>query len=215
MDHIFTKLLAHICNQETNKAVDMVVANPILITMEDHELHLSPLQHAMFNQAPFNVISTFVSHWLLLEDLYFLTEMQLMHLACKHNVMFDVIHYLLALSPASWKMRNSNGYTPFMLALYNKLNKDILYILDDSNVVVIGDFGGSGCAKNAVVKECFEDDFIRLDSQKTLFRLEHKDPTLKCLALADSFHSLYPEESDGSFNYSQHQKTVMDILDGS
>jgi hypothetical protein len=213
MDHLFTKLLAHKHNQETNKAVDIVVANPILITMEDNELHLSLLQHALFNQAPFNVISTFVSHWLLLEDLHSLTEMQLMHLAWEHNATFDVICYLLALSPTSWKTRNSNGYTPFMLALSNKFDKDILYILDDSNVGVIGDFSGSGCAKNAVVKECFEDDFKRLDSQKTLFRLEHKDPTLKCLALADLFHSLYPEESDGSFNYSQHQKTVMDLLD--
>jgi hypothetical protein len=54
------------------------------------------------------------------------------------------------------------------------------------------------CTKKAVVKEYFEDDFKRVDSQKTLFRLEHKDPTLKFLALADLFHSLYLEESDGS-----------------
>jgi hypothetical protein len=204
MDHLFTKLLAHIRNQETNEAVDMVVANPILITMEDDELHLSPLQHALFNQAPFNVISTFVSHWLLLEDLHSLTEMQLMHLACKHNATFDIVHYLSSLFPASWKMRNSKGYTPFMLALYNKLDKDILYILDDSNVGAIGDFSGSGCAKNAVVKECFENDFKCVDSQKTMFRLDHKDPTLKFLALGgDLFHSLYPKESDSLFNYSQ------------
>jgi hypothetical protein len=117
MDLLFTKLLAHIHNQETNEAVDLVVANPILITMEDDELHLYPLQHALFNQAPCNVISTFVSHWLLLEDLYSLTEMQLVHLACKHNATFDVIHYLLALSPESPKMKNLKGYTPFMLAL--------------------------------------------------------------------------------------------------
>jgi hypothetical protein len=71
----------------------------------------------------------------------------------------------------------------------------------------IGDFNSLGS------KVYFEDDYKCLDSQKTLFWLEHKDPTLKCLALADSFHSLYPEESDGSFNYSQHQKTVMDVLD--
>jgi hypothetical protein len=126
MDHLFTKLLGHICNQETNKAVDLVVANPILIIMKDDKLHLSPLQHTLFNQAPFNIISTFVSHWLLLEDLQSLTEIQLVHLACKHNATFDVIHYLLALSPASWKMRNSKGYTPLMLALYNKLDEDIL-----------------------------------------------------------------------------------------
>jgi hypothetical protein len=92
-------------------------------------------------------------------------------------------------------------------------DEDILYILDDSNASAIRDFSGSGCAKNAVVKEFFEDDFKRLDSKKTLFRLEHKDPTLKCLALADSFRSLYPEESDSSFNYSKHEKTVMDVLD--
>ncbi|MCK7580967.1 MAG: ankyrin repeat domain-containing protein [Chromatiales bacterium] len=102
--------------------------------MEDDELHLSPLQHALFNQAPFNVISTFVSHWLLLEDLHSLTEMQLVHLACKHNATFDVIRYLLALSPESWKTKNSNGYTPFMIALSKKLDEDILYILDDSDI---------------------------------------------------------------------------------
>jgi hypothetical protein len=74
-------------------------------------------------------------------------------------------------------------------------------------VGIIDDFSGSGCAKNAVVKECFEDDFKCLDFEKTLFWLEHKDPTFKWLALAD------PKESDSSFNYSKHQKTVMDILD--
>jgi hypothetical protein len=67
--------------------------------------------------------------------------------------------------------------------------------------------------KKAVVKEFCGEDFKCLDSKKTLFWLEHKDPTLKCLMLADSFHSLYPEESDGSFNYSKHQKTVMDVFD--
>jgi hypothetical protein len=116
MDHLLTKLLAHICNQETNEAVDMVIANPILITMEDDELHLSPLQHALFNQALFNVISTFVSHWLLLEDLHSLTEMQLVHLACGHNATFDVINFLSFLFPASLTTRDYKGYTPFMLA---------------------------------------------------------------------------------------------------
>jgi ankyrin repeat protein len=196
-DLLFTKLLAYIHNQETNKAVDLVVANPILITFEDDELHLSPLHHALFNKAPFYVISTFVSHWLLLEDLHSLTEMQLVHLACKHNVTFNVIRYLLSLSPESWKTKNSTGYTPFMIALSKKLNKDILYILNDSSMGLIGDLTGSGCAKNSVVEEFCGEDFKRLDSKKTLFQLEHKDPTLKCLALADLFHSLYPEESDG------------------
>jgi hypothetical protein len=46
-----------------------------------------------------------------------------------------------------------------------------------------------------------------------MFRLGHKDPTLKFLALGDLFHSPYPKESDGSFNYSQYEKTVMDVLD--
>jgi hypothetical protein len=208
MDHLFTKFFAPATrNQETNKAVDMVIANPILITMEDDELHLSLLQQALFNQAPFNIISTFVCHWLLLEDLHSLTEMQLVHLACEHNVTFDVIQCLSSLFPASWIMRDSKGYTPFMHALYNKLDKDILYILDDFNVGAIGDFDcGTGYAKNAVVKECFENDVKRGDSQKTMFRLEHKDPTLKFLALGDLFHSL-------SFNYSQYEKTVMDVLD--
>jgi hypothetical protein len=117
MDHLFTKLLAHICNQETNKAVEMVIAYPILITMEDDELHLSPLHHTLFNQAPFYVISTYVAHWLLLEDLHSLTEMQLVHLACVHNAPFDVIHYLSSLFPGSLTTRNYKGYTPFMLAL--------------------------------------------------------------------------------------------------
>jgi ankyrin repeat protein len=117
MDLLFTKLLAHLRNQESNKAVDVVVANPILITFEDNKLHLSPLHHALFNKAPFSIISTFVSHWFLLEDLHSLTEMQLVHLACKHNATFNVIHYLLALFPESWKTKNLKGYTPFMLAL--------------------------------------------------------------------------------------------------
>jgi hypothetical protein len=115
--------------------------------------------------------------------------MQLVHLACKHNATFDVICYLLSLSPESWKTKNSTGYTLFMIALSKKLNKDILYILDDSSMGLIGDFTGMGTVKNAVVDEFCGDDFKSIGSKKTLSRLEHKDPTLKCLALADSFHS--------------------------
>jgi hypothetical protein len=70
MDILFTMLLAHIRKQESKEAADLVVANPILITFEDDELHLSPLHHALFNKAPFYIISTFVSHWLLLENLH-------------------------------------------------------------------------------------------------------------------------------------------------
>jgi hypothetical protein len=139
MDHLFTKLLAHTCNQETNEAVEMVIAYPVLITMEDDELHLSPLHHALFNQAPFNIISTFMAHWLLLEDLHSLTEMQLVHLACAHNAPFYVIWYLSSLFPASLTTWNSKGYTPFMLALWDKLNEDIIRFLSDSNVGAIGD----------------------------------------------------------------------------
>jgi hypothetical protein len=65
--------------------------------MEDDELHCSPVHHAFFNQAPFNVISTFVAHWLLLEDLPSLTEMQLVHLTYGHNAPFNIIHYFSSL----------------------------------------------------------------------------------------------------------------------
>jgi hypothetical protein len=206
-------LCIYTINQESNEAVDLVVANPILITFEDNELHLSPLHHALFNKAPFYVISNFVSHWLLLEDLHSLTEMQLVHLACEHNATFDVIHYFSAIFPESWKTKNSKGYTPFMIALSEKLKEDILYILDDSDMGAIGDFNSSlGSSNCKVVKVYLQDDYKRLDSYKTLFQLEHKDPTLKYIALADLFHSLYRRESDGSYNYSKHEKTVMDIL---
>jgi hypothetical protein len=47
----------------------------------------------------------------------------------------------------------------------------------------------------------------------TVFRLEHKDPTLKFLVLADLLHCIHPTESDGLFNSSHYKKTVMDILD--
>jgi hypothetical protein len=199
MDHLFTKFLAHIRNQETNKAVEMVIAYPILITMEDDELHLSPLHHALFNhQAPFYVISTFVAHWLLLEDLYSLTEMQLVHLACMHNAPFNVIHYLSSLFPASLTARNSKGYTPFMLALWDKLDKDIIRLLSDSDVGAIGDFRFLGdSTKNAIVDEYFGDEFFCIDSKMTMFRLEHKDPTLNFLVLSDLFSSIQ----------------VMDVLD--
>jgi hypothetical protein len=213
MDLLFTKLLAHIREQEWKEAVDLVVANLILIMMEDDELQLSPLQHALFNQAPFNVIFTFVQHWLLLEDLHSLTEMELVHLACKHKAKFNVIRYLLSLSPESWKMKNSTGYTPFMIALSKKLNEDILRILDDSDIGAIGDFKGLATAKNKVVDVYFEHDYKRIDSQKTLFWLEHKDPTLKCLASADSFHLLYPDKGDGSFDHYEHEKTVINVFD--
>jgi hypothetical protein len=166
MDHLFTKLLAHICNQETNEAVDMVIAYPILITMKDDKLHLSPLHHALFNQAPFYVIHTFVAHWLLLEDLHSLTEMQLVHLACVHNAPFNIIYYLSSLFPASLTTRNSKGYTPLMLALWDKLDKDIIRLLSDSNVGAIGDFSYLGdLAKMAIVDELFGDEFFCIDSK--------------------------------------------------
>jgi hypothetical protein len=213
MKGLFTKLLAHICKQEWKEAVDLVVANPILIMMEDDKLQLSPLQHTLFNQAPFNIIFTFVSHWLLLADLHSLTEMELLHLACKHNATFDVIRYLLSLSPESWKTKNSTSYTPFMIALSKKLDKDILRILDNSVIGAIGDFNSLATAKNKVVDVYFEHDYKGIDSQKTLFRLEHKDPTLKCLALADSFHLLYPDKGDSSFDHNKHEKVVINVFD--
>jgi hypothetical protein len=213
MDLLFTMLLAHIHKQESKEAVDLVVANLILITFEDNELHLSPLHHALFNKAPFYIISTFVSHWLLLENLHSLREMQLVHLACKHHAMFDIIHYLLSLFPESWTTKNSNGYTPFMITLSKQLNEDILYILDNSDMGAIGDFCSLGIANREVVDVYFEEDYKCLDSQKLLFWLEHKDPTLKCLILSDAFHSLYPEEEVGYHNHSKHRKAAMDVLD--
>jgi hypothetical protein len=77
----------------------------------------------------------------------------------------------------------------------------------------IGDFSNLGAANREVVEVYFEDDYKRLDSQTTLFWLEHKDPTLKCFMLSDAFHSLYPEETGGYHNHSKHQKAVMDVLD--
>jgi hypothetical protein len=215
MDLLFTTLLAHIRKLEWKEAVDLVVANPILITLSDDELHLSPLHHALFNKANFYVISTFVSHWLLKEDLHSLTEMQLVHLACEQHATFDVIRYLSALSPEAWKTKNSNGYTPFMIALSKQLDEDILYILDDSDMGAIGDFCSLGLANRDVVDVYFEDNYKLLDSEKMLFRLEHKDPTLKCLVLSDEFHSLYPKEDVDvpNPNHSKHKKAVMDVLD--
>jgi ankyrin repeat protein len=213
MDLLFIKLLVHLRNQESKEAVDLVVANPIMITFEDDELHLSPLHHALFNKAPFNIISTFVSHWLLLKDWHSLTEMELVHLACKHHATFNVIPYLSALFPDSWKTKNSNGYTPFMIALSKQLDEDILYILDISDIGSISDFCSLGVANHEVVNVYFEEDYKRIDLQKMLFQLEHKDPTLKCLILSDAFHSLYPEEKGGYRNHSKHRKAVMDVLD--
>jgi hypothetical protein len=77
----------------------------------------------------------------------------------------------------------------------------------------IGDFCSLGIANRKVVKVYFKDDYKCLDSQKTLFQLEHKDPTLKCLILSDAFHSLYPEEEVGYHDHSKHWKAVMDVLD--
>ena len=215
MDLLFTTLLAHMRELKWQEAVDLVVENPILITLEDDELHLSPLHHALMNKANFYVISTLVSHWLLKEDLHSLTEMQLVHLACEHKASFDVIRYLLSLSPEAWKTKNSKGYTPFMIALSNQLDEDILYNLDDCDMGAIGDFCSLGSANRDVVDDYFEKDYKLLDSEKTLFRLEHKDPTLKCVVLSDEFHSLYPEEDVDvpNRNHSKHKKAVMDVLD--
>jgi hypothetical protein len=136
--------------------------------------------------------------------------MQLVHLACEHHATFDVIRYLSALFPESWKTKNSNGYTPFMIALSEKLDDDILYILYDSDMGAIGDFGTCGTANEEVGDFYFEEDDKHQDSQNTLFRLKHNDPTLKCLILSDAFHSLYLDEEE---NDSKHQKAVMVVLD--
>jgi hypothetical protein len=77
----------------------------------------------------------------------------------------------------------------------------------------IGDFNGLATTKNKVVEVYFGHDYKRIDFEMTLFRLEHKDPTLKCLALADLFHCLYPAKGDSSFDHSEHEKRVMDVLD--
>jgi hypothetical protein len=181
--------------------------------MEDDELHWSPLQHALLHKAPFYVISTFVSHWLLLEDLQSLTEMQLVHLACVHNAPFDVIRYLSSLFPESLTMRNDKGYTPFMLALEDQLNDNIINLLSYSNFDAIGDFDHSeGYAKNAIIDEHFGHSW-NIDSDMTMFRLQHKDPSLNSLVIGDSFHCMLTTESDGSFDSSYYERTVMDVLD--
>jgi hypothetical protein len=60
-----------------------------------------------------------------------------------------------------------------MLALSKKLDEDILYILDNSDMGAIGDFNSLGAANPKVVEVYFEDDYKCLDLQKTLFRLEN------------------------------------------
>jgi hypothetical protein len=85
-----------------------------------------------------------------------------------------------------------------MLALYDKLDEDIIRLLTEMNVGVISDFSlRCDSAKMAIVDEFFGDDFFRIDSKMTMFRLEHKDPMLEFLVLSDSFHLIQ----------------VMDVLD--
>jgi hypothetical protein len=85
-----------------------------------------------------------------------------------------------------------------MLALWDKLDKDTIRLLSDSNVGAISDFSFLGdSAKMAIVDKFFGDEFFRIDSKMTMFQLEHKDPTLNFLVLSDFFHSIQ----------------VMDILD--
>jgi hypothetical protein len=66
--------------------------------------------------------------------------------------------------------------------------------------------------KNAIIDTFFGDESF-IDSEMTMFRLEHKDPTLNCLVLGDLFHCIHPTESDNLFNSSHQEKTVMDLLD--
>jgi hypothetical protein len=217
------QVAAHLRNEETNEAVEMVRAYPVLITMEDDELGYNPLHHALFNKAPFHVISNFVAHWLLFEDLHSLTEMQLVHLACMHNAPFDVIHYLSSLFPGSLTTKNKKGYTPFMIALWNKVDEDIIQLLNYSNFDAIGDFnGGNYGAQSSIIKEYFGDAFdidsemadeFVIDSKMAIFRVEHKDPTLNCIMIGDRFHFIHPKESDGSFDASRYERAVMDVLD--
>jgi hypothetical protein len=76
--------------------------------------------------------------------------MQLVHLACVHNALFNIIHYLSSLFPASLITRNSKGYTLFMLTLWDKLDKDIIRLLS-----LLGDL-----AKMAIVNKFFGDKFF-------------------------------------------------------
>jgi hypothetical protein len=57
-----------------------------------------------------------------------------------------------------------------MIALSKQLDKDILYILDDSDMGAIGDFCSLGSANCEVVDVYFEENYKLLDSQKMLFR---------------------------------------------
>jgi hypothetical protein len=110
-------------------------------------------------------------------------------------------------------MKNYKGYTPFMITLWNKLDKDIIKLLSYSNIDAIGDFHQENdSAKVTIINEHFGDESF-IDSKMTIFRLEHKDPTLNCLVMGDLFHCIHPIESDGSFNSSHYERIVMDVLD--
>jgi proteasome lid subunit RPN8/RPN11 len=155
-----------------------------------------------------------MDHWLLLEDLQFLSEMQLVHLACIHNAPFDVIHCLSSLFPGSLTLKNNKGYTPLMYALEKKRDEDIIQCVTYSNLEAIGDFdqGNRQWAKFAMVNEHFGDESC-IDSEMAMFWLKHKDPMLTCLVVGDRFHCSHPKESDGLFNSSPYERAVMDILD--
>jgi ankyrin repeat protein len=156
-----------------------------------------------------------VAHWLLLKDLHSLTEMQLVHLACMHNAPFNVVRYLSSLFPGSLTTKNKKGYTPFMIALWNKLDEDIIQLLSYSNIDAIGDFDRENdSAKVAIIEHHFGDESL-IDSEMTMFCLEHKDPTLNRLVMGDLFHCIHPTESDGLFNSysSDYERRVMDVLD--
>jgi hypothetical protein len=206
MDHLFIKFLLHIRNEETKETIEMLKANPYLIAFKDDEMRLSPLHHALFNKAPFFIISTFVDYWLLLEDFQSLSDMQLVHLACIHNVPYNVIHYLSSLFHGSLTLKHNKGYTPFMHALEKKLDEDFIQLLSYSNVKAIGDFdqGNYQKAKYKMIEEQFGDESL-IDSKMAMFWLEHKDPTLNHLVMGDRFNCIHPTASDGLFLSSQYK----------
>jgi hypothetical protein len=75
------KLLGHLCQKEWSVVEMMVKSDRTFHRMQDHN-RLLPLDHAIINNAPYNVIETFVEEWSKFDNLDFIHEVHVLHFAC-------------------------------------------------------------------------------------------------------------------------------------
>jgi hypothetical protein len=194
-DH-FRALIHHLLNNAMDEAIMLVESEPILLTMTD-EFGLYPLHHAIKGHDTYKAVVAFIDGWLQFESEENLSQMEFLHFAVKNKAPFDVIYYLTCKCPSStWTKGKKCGYTPLMYALEGEQDMSVIKCVSYSSDDYVGDYDRTRehfySHRKTIHYTIGQDSFI--DSEMTMFRLEHNDPMLTTLVLGDRFHLMDEEQ---------------------